>query len=275
MSIITLTTDYGNKDYSVSELKAKIYNEISDVRIVDVSHNISPFNLTEAAYIIKSAYRHFPKGSIHIIGIESELTPENAHIAMKFDNNYFIGADNGVFSMIIDDFKADSIVEINIHKNYNNTISANDVFVKVATHISRDGKLEVIGKKIDSIKEIKDIKPVISNDNNQIIGSVIYIDNYGNVVTNITEKIFNEISKSRPFTIHARNVKFDKIFYNYSDAIDYSIPKQKREEDGKKIALFNNLGYLELSIYKSNPATVGSASTLFGLGYRDQISVHF
>ena len=193
MSIITLTTDYGNKDYSVSELKAKIYNEITDVRIVDVSHNISPFNLTEAAYIIKSAYRHFPKGSIHIIGIESDLTPENAHIAMKFDDNYFIGADNGVFSMIIGDFKADSMVEINIHKNYNYTITANDVFVKIATHISREGKLEVIGKKIDSIKEIKDIKPVVSNDNNQIIGSVIYIDNYGNVVTNITKKIFDKI----------------------------------------------------------------------------------
>ena len=275
MSIITLTTDYGNKDYSVSELKAKIYNEITDVRIVDISHNISPFNLTEAAYIIKSAYRHFPKGSIHIIGIESDLTPENAHIAMKFDDNYFIGADNGIFSMIIGDFKADSIVEINIHKNYNNTITANDVFVKIATHISRNGKLEVIGKKIDSIKEIKDIKPVVSNDNNQIIGSVIYIDNYGNVVTNITQNTFDKIAKSRPFTIYARNVKFDKIFNNYSDAIDYSVPKDKREEDGKKIALFNNLGYLELSIYKSNPSTVGSASTLFGLGYRDQISIHF
>ena len=275
MSIITLTTDYGNKDYSVSELKAKIYNEITDVRIVDISHNISPFNLTEAAYIIKSAYRHFPKGSIHIIGIESDLTPENAHIAMKFDDNYFIGADNGVFSMIIGDFKADSMVEINIHKNYNNTITANDVFVKIATHISRDGKLEVIGKKINSIKEIKDIKPVVSSENNQIIGSVIYIDNYGNVVTNITQNIFDKIAKSRPFTIYARNVKFDKIFNNYSDAIDYSVPKDKREEDGKKIALFNNLGYLELSIYKSNPSTVGSASTLFGLGYRDQISVHF
>jgi len=275
MSIITLTTDYGNKDYSVSELKAKIYNEITDVRIVDISHNISPFNLTEAAYIIKSAYRHFPKGSIHIIGIESDLTPENAHIAMKFDDNYFIGADNGIFSMIIGDFKADSMVEINIHKNYNNTITANDVFVKIATHISRDGKLEVVGKKIDSIKEIKNIKPVVSSDNNQIIGSVIYIDNYGNVVTNITQNIFDKIAKSRPFTIYARNVKFDKIFNNYSDAIDYSVPKDKREEDGKKIALFNNLGYLELSIYKSNPSTVGSASTLFGLGYRDQISVHF
>ncbi len=88
-------------------------------------------------------------------------------------------------------------------------------------------------------------------------------------------EIFNDVSKSRPFNIYARNVKFDKIFNNYSDAIDYTIPKEKREEDGKKIALFNSLGYLELSIYKSNPATVGSASTLFGLNYRDQISIHF
>ena len=275
MSIITLTTDFGNKDYSVSVLKAKIYNEISDIKIIDISHNISPFNLTEAAYIIRSAYKHFPKNSIHIIGIESEFTPESTHIAMKFDDNYFIGADNGIFSMIIGDFKADSIVEINIHKNYSNTITANDVFVKIATHISRDGKLEVVGKKIDAIKEIKDIKPVINSDSSQIIGSVIYIDNYGNVVTNITQKTFNEISKARSFTIHARNVKFNKIYNSYSDAIDYSIPKEKREEDGKKIALFNNLGYLELSIYKSNSETVGSASTLFGLNYRDQISIHF
>ena len=128
---------------------------------------------------------------------------------------------------------------------------------------------------MDSIKEIKDFKAVVSSENIQIIGSVIYIDNYGNVVTNITQNIFDKIAKSRPFTIYARNVKFDKIFNNYSDAIDYSVPKDKREEDGKKIALFNNLGYLELSIYKSNPSTVGRASTLFGLGYRDQISVHF
>ena len=140
MSIITLTTDYGNKDYSVSVLKAKIYNEISDIKIIDISHNISPFNLTEAAYIIKSAYKHFPKNSIHIIGIESEFTPENTHIAMKFDDNYFIGADNGIFSMIIGDFKADSIVEINIHKNYNNVfVKKPDVLIK-----SHSGPIDLI-----------------------------------------------------------------------------------------------------------------------------------
>ena len=110
---------------------------------------------------------------------------------------------------------------------------------------------------------------------NQIIGSVIYIDNYGNVVTNITKKLFKEISKTRPFTVNARNVKFSKIHNTYSDAIDFSIDKNDREEDGKKIAIFNNLGYLQLSVYKSNPQTVGSASTLFGLNYRDAVSVYF
>ena len=110
---------------------------------------------------------------------------------------------------------------------------------------------------------------------NQILGSVIYIDNYGNVITNITEKLFKEISKTRPFTINARNVKFSKIHKNYSDAIDFSLEKKDREEDGKKFALFNNLGYLQLSIYRSNPQTVGSASTLFGLNYRDVVSVYF
>ena len=119
------------------------------------------------------------------------------------------------------------------------------------------------------------MRPVISKDQNQIIGSVIYIDNFGNVITNITEKIFKEVSKTRPFTINARNVKFNKIFKNYSDAIDFKIEKKDREEDGKSLAIFNSLGYLQLCVYKSNPKTVGSASTLFGLDYRDPVSIYF
>ena len=116
---------------------------------------------------------------------------------------------------------------------------------------------------------------MINQKKDQILGSVIYIDNYGNVISNITKKIFNEIGKSRSFTIEARRVKFKKIFSSYSQAIDFSIKKEKREEDGKKLALFNSVGHLELAIYKSNPETVGSASSLFGLNYRDQITVFF
>ncbi len=82
MSIITLTTDYGNKDYFVSSLKAKIVSEIDSAEIIDISHNISPFNLTEAGYILEGAHKNFPKGTIHMICVDSELTPENKHIVI-------------------------------------------------------------------------------------------------------------------------------------------------------------------------------------------------
>jgi hypothetical protein len=275
MNFITLTTDFGYKDFSVAITKANIYNNIDDVIIVDISHQISPFNNPQAAYILKNSYKSFPEGTIHIIGVDSELTPENSHLAMSFNNHYFIGANNGIFSLITEDLKPDKIVEINIHENIISNFPVIDVFVNVAKHLASKGSLDVIGKEIKKIKQLTEIKPVINQKKDQILGSVIYIDNYGNVVTNITKKIFNEIGKSRPFIIEARRIKFREIFSNYSQAIDFSIKKEKREEDGKKLALFNSAGHLELAIYKSNPETVGSASSLFGLDYRDPITIFF
>ena len=275
MNFITLTTDFGYKDFSVAITKANIYNNIDNVIIVDISHQISPFNNPQAAYILKNSYKSFPEGTIHIIGVDSELTPENSHLAMSFNNHYFIGANNGIFSLITEDLKPDKIVEINIHENIISNFPVIDVFVNVAKHLVSKGSLDVIGKEIKKIKQLTEIKPVINQKKDQILGSVIYIDNYGNVVTNITKKIFNEIGKSRPFTIEARRIKFREIFSNYSQAIDFSIKKEKREEDGKKLALFNSAGHLELAIYKSNPETVGSASSLFGLDYRDPITIFF
>ena len=275
MSIITLTTDFGNKDFFVSSVKGAILSEVKNAMVIDVSNEIQPYNHSEAAYILKNAYKTFPKGTIHIVGVESELTPENRHIAMVFEGHYFIGSDNGIFSMIKDDLKAEKIVEINIHEKESSSFSVLDVFVKVAAHISRMGKLEVIGKTIKSIKQMTNINPVVNNKANQILGSVIYIDNYGNVVTNINRKFFNEIRKSRDYKIFARTVKFENIYENYSGAIDFSNPKEKREEDGKKIAIFNSANHLELGIYKSNPKTYGSAASLFGLDYRDPITVKF
>ena len=115
MSIITLTTDYGNKDYFVSSLKAKLISAIDEINIIDISHNISPFNLSEAGYVLEGAFRNFPKGTIHILSVDSELTPENKHIAIMYEECYFIGADNGVFSLMFRDKKPDQIVEINLH----------------------------------------------------------------------------------------------------------------------------------------------------------------
>lgn len=275
MPIITLTTDFGEKDHFVGAVKGAIYSELSDIRIVDISHNISPFNITEAAYVIQNAFNSFPKGSIHIVGIDSELNPENKHIALKLDGHYFVCANNGIMSLIASEIVPEKIVEINIHDRIETNFPVLNVFVQVACHIARGGTLEVIGKTIQDIKHLTGIKPVVNTDESQIIGNVIHIDNYGNVITNITRKLFKKIGKGRNFEISARNYKFREIHECYSDSINFTVEKHKREEDGKKLALFNSGNFIELAIYKSNPQTVGSASTLFGLRFRDTITINF
>ncbi|WP_416442657.1 S-adenosyl-l-methionine hydroxide adenosyltransferase family protein [Leeuwenhoekiella sp. A16] len=275
MPIITLTTDFGLKDHFAGAVKGAIYSELDNVRIVDISHSVSPFHIIEAAYIIQNAYKNFPDGTIHIIGIDSEQNPENQHIAVKLDGHYFICANNGIVSLITRTILPEEMVEINIHNRITTNFTVLDVFVQVASHIARGGTLGVIGKPIKEIRDITGIMPVINNDQKQIIGNVIYVDNYGNVVTNITKKLFEDIGKGRDFKITARTASFTKIYNRYSDSINFNVEKSKREEDGKKLAVFNSSGYIELAIYKSNPSTHGSAATLFGLDYRDTITINF
>lgn len=275
MAIITLTTDFGEKDHFAGATKGAIYSELPDVKIVDISHSLSPFNIPEAAYIIQNAYNSFPKGTIHIIGIDSEINPENKHIALKLDDHFFICANNGIMSMICSEISPEKIVEINIHDRIKTSFPVLDVFVKVACHIARGGTLDVIGKQISNIKPIKNIVPYVNEDKTQIIGSVIYVDNYGNVVTNIKEDFFESIQKGRPFEISARNYKFKTIHEKYSDIVNFKIPENKRHDEGRRLVVFNSGGFLEIAIYKSNTATVGSASSLLGLGIMDAVSVNF
>eukprot|EP01093_Parvamoeba_rugata_P015631 TRINITY_DN5522_c0_g3_i1.p1 TRINITY_DN5522_c0_g3~~TRINITY_DN5522_c0_g3_i1.p1 ORF type:complete len:218 (+),score=33.25 TRINITY_DN5522_c0_g3_i1:241-894(+) len=195
MAIITLTTDFGEKDHFAGAIKGAIYSELEQINIVDISHSISPFNISEAAYIIQNAYSSFPKGTIHLIGIDSELSPENKHIAVKLDDHYFICANNGIMSMICAEIAPEKIVEINIHDRVETNFPVLDIFVKVACHIARGGTLDVIGKVINTIKPIKNLVPFVNDEYNQIIGTVIYIDNYGNVVTNIKRNFLKRFRK--------------------------------------------------------------------------------
>ena len=275
MAIITLTTDFGEKDHFAGAIKGAIHSELDEIKIVDISHSVSPFNISEAAYIIQNAYSSFPKGTIHLIGIDSELSPENKHIAVKLDDHYFICANNGIMSMICAEISAEKIVEINIHDRVETNFPVLDIFVKVACHIARGGTLDVIWKVINTIKPIKNLIPFINDDQNQIIGSVIYIDNYGNVVTNIKRKFFETVQKTRAYEVFARNHKFDKIHNKFSDIINFDIEESKRNIEGKGLVVFNSSGYLEIAVYKSNCTTVGGASTLMGLKTMDTVTVNF
>jgi len=275
MAIITLTTDFGEKDYFAGATKGAIYSELPDVKIVDISHSVSPFNIPEAAYIIQNAYNSFPKGTIHLIGIDSEINPENKHIAIKLDDHYFICANNGIMSMICSEIAPEKIVEINIHDKIQTSFPVLDVFVKVACHIARGGTLEVIGKTISEIKPMKNIMPYVNDDKTQIVGNILYIDNYGNVVTNIKRQFFETIQKGRDFEISARNYTFKKIHNKYSDIVNFEIPENTRQDEGRKLVVFNSGNFLEIAVYKSNSTTVGSASTLLGLGLMDAVSINF
>ena len=275
MSVITLTTDFGIKDHYVGSIKGALFNELQNVNIVDVSHNISPFNIVEAAYIIENSYKNFPDGSIHIIGVDSEKTVEQSHLVIKLDNHFFICANNGIMSLLASKINPEKIIEINIHNDKITTFSVIDVFVKIAAHIYRGGSIDLVGNQIYELKELYNLNPILNEKSNEISGNVIYVDNYDNVVTNISKKIFTEFGKSRPFEINARNYIFKEIVGSYGSAIRFEIKKENRKEIGKKIALFNKSNYLELSIYKSNPQTFGGAASLFGLNYRDVITIKF
>ena len=272
MSIITLTTDYGLKDHFVGALKGKILSEYPEAQIIDISHDIDPFNTVEASYIISAAYASFPKGTVHLIGVDMELNKENLHIVMQWNDSYFIAADNGILSMLSQKIVPQKIVAINIHDRLPSDASGLDVFVTVACHIARGGLLNVIGREINLVKEVTEMKAVITTDT--IKGHVIYIDHFGNVVTNITKKQFLEVAKGRPYEIQMKTKNIKTILPSYS-AIAISDKYPIKNYEGEKLAIFNEAGYLEIAIFRSNPSKIGSASSLLGLNYRDAVTIEF
>ena len=278
MSIITLTTDYGLKDHFVGALKGKLLSEFPDVKLIDLSHDIDPFNITETSYIVGAAYASFPKKTVHLIGVDSEKNKETRHLAAEWDDHFFICADNGILGLLMQKMRPQKIVEINIHDRLPVEATDLDVFVTVACHLSRGGLLNVIGKETKAIRQFTELKP--SLEGNALKGYVVYIDHFGNVVTNISKQQFLEAAKGRPYEIvlnqrsgrSRSNIR--NIWPKYSDiAVSDKYPVKYYE--GDKLAIFNEAGYLEIAIFRSNPSTVGSAASLLGLGYRDAVTVLF
>jgi S-adenosylmethionine hydrolase len=274
MSIITLTTDFGHKDYFVGALKGKILSELKEATLIDISHSIDLFNTLEASYCIEAAYSSFPKGTIHIIGVDSERVGDTQHIALQWDDHFFICADNGVLNALLQKKVAQKMVAINIHERLQSNASDMDVFVAVACHIARGGLLNVIGKDISELKPVNAVNTTVSNDLKMLKGQIIYIDSFGNCITNVSQKQFIEVARNRKFEIQIKNKKLTRIHKNYSD-FPVAENKQLKDFEGDFLALFNENGFLEIAIYKSNPKTVGSASTLLGIKFRDIITIEF
>tara|TARA_B100001027_G_C16234371_1_gene316296 strand:- start:86 stop:916 length:831 start_codon:yes stop_codon:yes gene_type:complete len=275
MSIITLITDFGNKDHFVAKIKGNIYSNYNQAKIVDISNNVSPFNIMEAAYILENSYKSFPEKTVHIIDVDSEKTEEKKHIIAFLDNHFFISADNGILSILSQSVNPEKIYEINIDEQLNQIDSSTQIFSKVACHLAKGGKPELVAKEINKIKSVKNLQPFINEDLSQIISSVIYVDNFGNVVTNLKKELFEKIQKGRTFEISVRNYKFKRIYNNYSDIVNFETAVNERNDEGKGLVVFNSNDLLQISIYRSNPQNVGTASSLMGLKIYDSVTVSF
>lgn len=262
--LITLTSDMGLKDYYVGSVKGAIYSQLPEATIVDISHDIPPFDIIHASFVIKNTFKQFPKNTVHIIGIDSEINDETSHLIIKNHDQYFIGSDNGIFSLIFDK-QPDGVWEINNNDNLIDfSFPSKDIFVPVACHLARGGLPALVGNPIDKIKSKQFFRPII--DNNSIKGMVCYIDKYGNLMTNITKQVFKEVGKNRPFKIYLTKSEYSiqKIHNRYNE-----VP------EGERVALFSSSGYLEIAINKGVQGSGGGASQLFGININDIISLEF
>ena len=259
MAIITLTTDMGLSDYYVAAVKGAIYSQLPEVTLVDISHEIPKFDRMKAGFILRNAYRHFPEGTVHIIGVETLEDENTPHVALKFNGHYFIGADSGIFSLMFSPEQTNEIVQLNIRRELQSrTFPTLDLFVTAACHIARGGTLEIIGRKIGGFRQSLMLSP--TRGETHLGASIIYIDSYGNLITNIRQEQFEERRNGGAFEIVLRRTSqnINRISRSYNEV-----------GEGDMCALFNSSGYLEISINR------GSAARLIGLKVNDTLRVEF
>lgn len=268
MSVITLTSDFGSKDFAVASLKGKLLSLSQKHTIVDISHEIEPFHITEAAFILTNCYSSFPKDSIHIIAVSASVNPSEKPIVVYANGHYFITNNHGLLSIMFSEEEIATQIEIAIARDLYNVVE--DVFAPIAIQLADGIAVQSFGTKLPKLKDVTNAKPIIRE--NELHGHIIYNDNYGNAISNISEKTFHELAQGRRFKIEARSNTFTTVHNHYSDIVDDF--SQENASHGKSLALFNN-HFLEIALYKSNCKTVGGASTLLGLKIGERIKVTF
>ncbi len=247
MPLLTLTSDIGIQDFMPGAIKGQLLQANDTFNIVDITHLLSPFNYPQAAYVCRNAIRNFPAGTFHLILINLfDEKPE--HMLLAEHNGQFIGcADNGLLTMILEEVPQ-KVVALHLEKSQQkNTLYCVNVFANAFNELIKGKALEEIGDAGVSIHVKNPLRPLLGN--NWIEGQIIFIDNFENVIVNISKEEFEEQRKGRSFNlIFKRDEEIDKISETYAD-----VP------EGEKLALFNSAGYLEIAINK------GNAAGLFGL----------
>lgn len=242
MSLLTLTSDIGQQDFLVGAIKGQLLQANPAFSLIDITHNLSPFNYPQSAYVCRNAIKNFASGTFHLVLVNLfDEKPE--HLLMAEHNGHFIGcADNGLLTMILEEVPQKTVALALDKNEHKNTLYCVSVFAKAFTELSNGKKIEEIGDTGVSIHVKNPLRPMLGND--YIEGQIIFIDNFENVIVNIHKDEFEEQRKGRSFKIiFKRDEVIDRISDTYAD-----VP------EGEKLALFNAAGYLEVAINKGNAA---------------------
>lgn len=246
----------GTKDPHLGSVKGYIMNQVPNIQIVDITHQITPFNIAEAAYVVRNCYLDFPPKTIHIIGVDSDSDENKEILLIKYKNQYIIARDNGIISLIIEG-QPDKIIKLHRKLSVESIFPLKDMMAKAACSLTKSLNEYDLGNHIKDFHTVTSLSPILENE--MIRGTVIYIDNYGNAITNIRKSHIERFGPDRQVNIHfSKKHSLDKISEHYSD-----VPV------GEAVCLFGSSGLFEVAINKAN------ASQLLGLQLKNIVLIEF
>jgi len=241
--IITLTTDFGESDPYVAMMKGVILSINPDARIIDITHQIPARSIQEGGLIIKESYKYFPSGTVHVGVVDPGVGGKRRPIVVLADNYFFVGPDNGLFSTIIETQRHIDVIHLKETKYWmpkiSPTFNGRDIFAPVAAHLSLGVNPFLMGEKIDNPTTLA--YPLPRKNNSNLVGEIIRVDHFGNLITNITREQLSQFLASKDLIIKVGSLNLKKISTTYND-----VPEDQ------PLALIGSSNALEIAINMGN-----------------------
>lgn len=232
--IITLTTDFGLKDHYVGAMKGVILSINPDVIITDITHEIPPQDIFKATLILRNFYYYYPQGTIHIVVVDPGVGSRRKPIVVQADTYIFLGPDNGIFTFLYSELESVNAFEISNPKyilpKVGSTFDGRDVFAPAAAHLSLGVPIDDLGRQVREPVQLRIKEPVVRGS--EIIGEVIYIDSFGNLITNIPAQLIKPESR-----VYIGGEVIKRISQSYAEV-----------QKGELLAIIGSTGFLEISV---------------------------
>jgi S-adenosylmethionine hydrolase len=260
MRHITLLTDFGTTEGEHTVMKGVIWNIVPGTPIADLSHDISPQNIREAALVLERTAHFFPPETVHIVVVDPGVGTDRRPIAAQFGNQFFVGPDNGVCTPLLERAERENEpIEI-VHldkpefwlKEVSNIFHGRDIFSPCGGHVAKGVPLKEIGTPITNVKRFHIPEPIIQKD--KISGEIIHIDHFGNLIANITRE---NLSKFEVYEIVIDNIKVKGLSETFGAVAV-----------GELVAVYSPTDYLMIAV------NIGSAKQELGTKIGDPIWVH-